>query len=181
MTCIVAIKHKGKIYMGGDSAGCYPGTDRLVSLKTPKLFRNGEFLIGIENSLRMGQLLNFSFCPPKRPSKMSKDKFMSTSFMDAVRQCFRKGGYQSKNDEQEIGGNFIVGYQGNIYLAEGDYNIHTRRDSYATIGSGSEVALGALYVNQNHYDDPELRIREALSAAEKFNLTVRRPFIIKSI
>src|SRR5690606_5374194 len=44
MTCIVAIKDGGSVWMGGDSAGC-SGFD-LTIRDDAKVFRNGPYLIG---------------------------------------------------------------------------------------------------------------------------------------
>ena len=63
MTCIVGVVDNGKVYMGGDSAGV--GGLCIETRKQPKVFRNGDFLIGYTDSFRMGQLLQYKMSPPR--------------------------------------------------------------------------------------------------------------------
>jgi ATP-dependent protease HslVU (ClpYQ) peptidase subunit len=47
---------------------------------------------------------------------------------------------------------------------------------YAAVGSGAELALGALYALESSGRTPRERLKRALSAAEQFNAGVRGPF-----
>ena len=64
MTCIVGLEHKGKVYIGGDSAGV---AGYSLSVRADqKVFINGNFIFGFTSSFRMGQILRFGFNPPRR-------------------------------------------------------------------------------------------------------------------
>lgn len=78
MTCIVGVTHKGRVYMGGDSAGV-SGLDLTVR-KDQKVFRNGEFAIGFTSSFRMGQILQYVFFPPEIVAGESLSAFMVSRF-----------------------------------------------------------------------------------------------------
>lgn len=91
MTAIAAIVENNIVYIGGDSAGV--GDLLLEIRKDPKVFINGQFIIGFTSSFRMGQLLQYSFVPPEHPRRMGIDKFMNTIFVNAIRKCFADGGY----------------------------------------------------------------------------------------
>jgi ATP-dependent protease HslVU (ClpYQ) peptidase subunit len=179
MTCIAAIAHKGKVWMGGDSAG----SDSSFSIQTrtdPKVFEKGEFLIGIAGSFRMGNLLRFKFHPPAPAEGEESLEFICTSFLDAVRICFIENGYaQKENNVEVIDGLFLVGWRGSIYCVYEDYQVATVSEEYAAIGCGQDLALGALYSTKDK--KPQDRLRNALEAAARFSAGVRGPFVIKSI
>ena len=69
MTAIVAIRQDNTVYMGGDSAGV--AGLKITIRKDPKVFINGNFLMGFTTSFRMGQLLQYSFKPPEHPKNMT--------------------------------------------------------------------------------------------------------------
>jgi len=76
MTCISAIAHNGKVYMGGDAAAVDDGN--LVSTrKEPKVFIRNNYLIGYAGSFRFGKVVEHVFIPPK-PQTDNLDKFLNT-------------------------------------------------------------------------------------------------------
>src|SRR2546421_333192 len=117
MTCIVGLVADEKVYIGGDSAGS--NSWQLTVRKEAKVFRNGNFLMSATGSFRMIQLLQYAFKPPvyEKPLENNDDYlscYMATSFIDAVRECFKNGGFAKKEAEQESGGTFLVGFQGKL-------------------------------------------------------------------
>lgn len=175
MTCVAALVHDNTVYMGADSAGV--SRYDLVVRADQKVFMNGEFLIGFTSSFRMGQLLRYALKPPKfRPDEKELYEYMVTDFVDAVRDCLKKGGYAQKDNEEEIGGCFLVGVRGRLFQIESDYQVGESVQPYDAVGCGMAYALGVLSVTQKV--DPEERIKLALTSAEKFNAGVRSPFII---
>jgi len=174
MTCIVGIADKGHVTIGGDSAGV-GGYDLRVR-KDPKVFRNGPFLMGYTSSFRMGQLLRFAFTPPEHPKDMDIDRYMMTVWIDAVRECFKAGGYAAKNSDRESGGVFLVGYQGRLFRIDDDFQVGETVDGYDACGCGDSFALGAMHATQGY--PPLQRVRIALEAAERWSAGVRGPFTI---
>jgi len=179
MTAIAAIIADGKIWMGGDSAGVCVGSLSLVVRKDPKVFIRDKFIIGFTSSFRMGNLLQYSFKIPDHPPKMPDDVYMNTIFIDAVRECFKNGGYSYTNNGQESGGQFMVGYNKKLYVIGGDFQVGVPVDNFSACGCGGDLCLGSLYSTANV--QPDKRIKMALHAAERFSGGVRQPFIIKSI
>ncbi len=180
MTIIAALKtDDGRILMGADSAGV--GGYSLQNRTDPKIYKNGEFMLGFTSSFRMGQLLGHAMVPPVRyaESKDTIEKFMATTFIDAVRKCLKDGGFAKKENEVESGGNFLVGYRGRIYEIGGDYQVGTIRQDFAAVGCGFDLALGSLYSTDGLIKDPQLRLQVALESAERFSAGVRSPFIFE--
>jgi len=178
MTCIVGLLNKGKVYIGGDSAGV-AGLDVSIR-KDPKVFRNGKMLFGYTTSFRMGQLIRFSLKIPDHPHGMDDYEYMGTKFLDAVRKCLKDGGYSEINNNTEKGGKFLVGYNKKLYEIESDFQVALPSRNYLSVGCGSSYALGTLKVN-SYIDDPEQRIKQALQTAVYFSGGVRPPFKIESL
>src|SRR5262245_34038271 len=107
MTCIVGFVEGRSVWIGGDSAGV--GGYDLTVRADEKVCRNGPMLFWFTSSFRMGQLLRYGLTVPERFPSMDVDKFMVTTFVDAVRECLKGHGWAEKRNEQERGGCFLVG------------------------------------------------------------------------
>ena len=175
MTCIVGVAHAGRVWIGGDSAGVSGWS--LAIRADEKVFANGPFVMGFTSSFRMGQLLRYSFVPPEKDPQSDIDRYMSTSFVDAVRRCLKDGGFALKKEEREEGGTFIVGIAGSLFLVEDDYQVGRQTCGYVAAGCGGDVALGSLYATKSL--DPEHRVMLALESAEAHSAGVRGPFVVR--
>lgn len=173
MTAIVGLVHDDTVYIGGDSAGV-SGLQLTVRADT-KVFRNGPYLFGFTTSFRMGQLIHHALTPPAPKGRL--ERFMSTTFIDAIRDCLKQGGWARKENEREEGGTFLVGVQGRLFVVYDDYQVGQAADGYAAVGCGDQIALGALYATAGLGMPPRKRVRLALAAAERFSAGVRAPFI----
>jgi ATP-dependent protease HslVU (ClpYQ) peptidase subunit len=176
MTCVVALKHNGAIYMGADSAGV--GGLSLVVRQDPKIYRVGPVLFGFTTSFRMGQLLGHSFTMPERNREIPLARFMVTTFVDAVRNCLKTGGYAKKENERESAGTFLVAIEGRLFNIADDYQVGEADFPYDAVGCGCDLALGSLYTTAQIAPaiNPRERLRLALRAAQQFSAGVREPF-----
>lgn len=176
MTCIVAVKGKDRIVLGGDSAGV-GGLD-LTIRKDPKVFQVGPFAIGFTSSFRMGQVL-MDLKVPRQKSTQNDYQYMRTTFVNAVMKCFDKAGILKSDNAVKECGTFIVVYRGEIYQIQDDFQVGMRYDNFDACGCGESYALGAasILTNLSFYgDDPRLVCQNALETAEKFSAGVCGPF-----
>lgn len=176
MTAIVGLVDAGSVYIGGDSAGV-AGMSLTVRADA-KVFRKKRYVFGFTTSFRMGQLIRYALEPPKPVGET--DRFMATTFIDAVRECLKAGGWAKKDSEREEGGTFLVGVRGRLFTVYEDYQVAEAADGYAAVGCGDELALGALFATATTRTPPQRRIEIALSAAERFSAGVRGPFVCLS-
>lgn len=176
MTCIVGLVHEGKVFIGGDSAGV-AGWDLSVR-SDQKVFANDDFVMGFTSSFRMGQLLRYSFTPPKRFPDVDIMKYMVTDFVDGVRNCLKNGGFAKSESGTESGGTFLVGYEGRLFCIESDYQVSEPESGYYSVGCGDSYAKGALFASKGM--DPMKRVEQALNAAETHSAGVRGPFHYQS-
>lgn len=180
MSCIVGIVHRDRVFMGADSAGV--SLQSMAVRADRKVFINGKCIIGFTSSFRMGNLLQYAFKPPRRHHK-DVHEYMCTTFVDAVRKCFKDGGVAKKEMDTEACGNFLVGYAGRLFDIGSDYQVGESVHGYDAIGCGAQIALGSLHATFHcgMMLDPQRRIDLALEAAQEYCTGVRGPFSMASI
>lgn len=174
MTCIVGLVNKGKVYIGADSCGSN-GFTKETRIE-PKVFKNGDFLIGCTSSFRMIDLLKWKFNPPTIKDGDNLHKFLSTEFVDAVRKLFVDNGYAVTSEDWKSG-TFLVGVKGRLFKIDNDFQVSEH--DYTACGSGEYHALGSLYTSK--MSSPVKDINKALETASHFITTVSPPFIIESV
>lgn len=179
MTCIVAIAQNDVVYMAADHAASDEKSGWILSRKDPKVFKVGQYGIAFTDSFRMGQILQYSWTPPRyTPTKTNSglDKFMKTKFVESVKEAFRGGGYGSQvSGQEDEGGIFIVGVCGRIFTIDEDFHVGENIVNYMAEGSGGMFALGSLHTTKNQ-KNPKIRLKLALEAAAEFSMSVAPPF-----
>lgn len=187
MTCIVGFLHKDTVYLAGDSAGTDDDFSQHIR-KDPKVFQNGPFIFGFTSSFRMGQIIMSSkFKPWKQKADQSDYDYMITDFVDALREAFKEGGYLQKREEgDEVGGTFLVGYKGQLYYIEDDFQVGIVYDPYLSVGCGRDLALGSLFTQtreENEWNEDNIMdiLILSLDAASHFSAGCKPPYNIISI
>lgn len=177
MTCIVGVAHKGKVYLGGDSASV-SGLDVSVT-RLKKVFHNGPFIIGYTSSFRMGQILEHSFKPPKQGPREPLMRFMVDKFANAARKCFKLQGFAKRFNDAESGGCFLIGYKGNLFRMDNDFQVNQNDADFDAVGCGDFYAMGNLTATEEWIpNNPQDRVLKALAAAERWSGGVLGPFDI---
>jgi ATP-dependent protease HslVU (ClpYQ) peptidase subunit len=174
MTAIAGIAHNGAVWIGGDSAGA-AGHSVTVRLDR-KVFRNGTMLFGFTHSFRTCQLFQYALTVPDHDPRIDTHRWLCTAFVDAARQCLKDGGYAATESGVETGTVCLIGYQGNLYSLQSDWQVGQSADNYDAVGCGSDIALGALHATTG---TPVKRITAALEAAAHHSGWVAPPFIIE--
>ena len=176
MTAIVGLVDNGTVYIGGDSAGASGWS--LTVRADAKVFFNAGYLFGFTTSYRMGQLIRYALQPPEPARDL--ERFMATTFIDAIRACLKEGGWAKKDNDREEGGTFLVGVRGRLFAIYSDYQVAEEALDYMAVGSGEDIALGALYATADLGLSPRARMRIALKAAARFKTGVHEPFVYAS-
>lgn len=163
MTVIASIVADGTIWMASDQQSS--GHVKLIH-ESLKVFRNGEFLIGVAGIVRIANLLRHSFEPPKRHPDTDIEKFMATDFVNAMRLCLQSGGQlENTKGVESAWHSIVIGYQGRIFIVDCDFAVVTSNVPWMATGSGSEVALGSLWATSTLEWTPERRLENAVQAA----------------
>jgi ATP-dependent protease HslVU (ClpYQ) peptidase subunit len=177
MTCIAGATGGGRVVIGGDSLGTGPHWQNLRSDR--KVFKKGDFIMGFTSSYRMGQLLQYRLSTPHRHPNVPVFEFMVTDFVDAVRDCFRAGGYMSTENGVESGGEFLVGYSGRLFKVSSDFQVGESLGGIDACGSGDEVAMGVMFTIPE--EDPRIKVQRALGASARFSHGVAPPFFLETL
>ena len=177
MMCIVGIAHGDKVLIGADSAGSNGYS--IANRKDVNVFKNDGFVIGCRTSFRMIQVLQYKFSPPKRHPETDVMKYMVSEFAEAVRSCFKEGGFAPTNNNVDTGGTFLVGYQGRLFRMDSDYQVGESADGFDACGCGEAYALGVM--QSNTHLDPKARVLKSLETAAYFSCGVRGPFVFEEI
>lgn len=182
MTCIVGLVDDDHVYLGGDAAAV--GGWSLHLRADPKVFHLPvpgsveDVAFGFTSSFRMGDLLRWHLRVPSW-SLSGDARYVHVDLLDAIRACLRQGGYAKVENGVETGGLFLLGFRSRLYVVGSDFQVGEPLSGYEAVGSGDDVARGALHATQHvDYQDPVDRVRHALEAAEAHNVGVRGPFSV---
>jgi len=163
MTCIVGIAQKGKIWMGADT--CISFDTSFISLDDPKVFIKGDMICGVAGPLNFKQNIQYNtdlYCGLDEiqdiKAHIAMEIFPAIKELDGFREA-----------------ELLIGYEDKLYEIFNNVFVCSATKNYASIGSGSDYALGCLH-NTRDCKDPEYRILRALESAEQFCQGVKRPF-----
>ena len=182
MTCIVGLVAKDKVWMGGDSCASDPAEK--VIRKDPKVFINGEFLLGYAGSYRFGQLLRFKFTPPGQKEGQDDFEYLVTDWVDALRTVCKDAGLTKIEDNEETRPDCsaLIGFKGKLYVLDSDLQVGEPSSNYYSIGIGAGIALGALFaIKASSSMVAKKQIQLSLEAAATYAVGVEAPFVILSL
>jgi ATP-dependent protease HslVU (ClpYQ) peptidase subunit len=179
MTCIVALKYKKEIFIGGDSCGS--NGHNFAAYPRKKVFVKSDFIYGCTTSYRMIDILEYVFTAPARKIGYNPAAYMREDFIPALRTCFKDNGFSEINNSVEKGGVFLVGFDGALFEIQADFSVLETPDYGAAIGSGGEAAKAVLYHLKDSPSDAKFKINSALYAAEGTIVSVRQPFFIEKL
>lgn len=148
MTTLAAFQGDGWAIIGADSRATDEG-GRVFDLSTPKIVKNGGYLIAVSGASRGGNLAQFGWNPPKPPLSSNLetlDKFMTRKLIPSLRQFFISEGFDAKDDGAAAfqDSTFIIAVNGVLYPIAEDYSWDRDRRNVYIGGSGGDVALGAM-------------------------------------
>lgn len=179
MTCICAVVHSDKRTMtfGADSAGS--NDYAIMTNHSRKIFKKNNLLFGVAGSWRQMQLLRYALVIPERKQFISDEEYIVLYIIDAIRSCLQERNTAKYENSQEFSScGILIGYNGVLYRLNQDYGALIST-AYDAIGSGDDVAKGALYATDHL--SPIERISVALRSATEHTAFVRGPFIFESL
>ena len=180
MTCIVGLVDDDDVIIGADSAGVCVSTFSMRVRADEKVFVRDDFIFGFTTSFRMGQLIRYKLQIPRKHESQDLYEYMVVDFVDAVRACLKGGGFTTIRENEERGGNFLVGHEGRLFGVEGDFQVAESSHPFDAVGCGMDLALGAMVASEC-VKDPFDRVTLALQAAAQFSAGVSDPFTLKKL
>lgn len=175
MTCIVGVTQGKRVYFGADS--CLDTGDTWEPVVQSKIWISPVgWLGGYAGDYYVGSRLTHTLELPKPPMKDSDlDRWAILEIPGAVELALRGMPTNSDENDNKPELSMMIGLRGRIYIFTLPSEVIRCPWNYASIGSGSAVALGNLCDSGKLV--PKLRLQKALSAAAKHVSSVRRPFL----
>jgi len=162
MTCVVALKYDGKVYMASERAAS--DSSLILPIESPKIHKFGSYLIGYSGSMA-GQRLEYNF-KPESPTGRNLDEYMKGSFLKQIRAFYEEWWIDTSSDADL---DLIIGIKGQIYEHNAvDMSMNNFVSDYVSSGSGSEYAMGHLKATENR-KDAKARVIGAVNAAVTFS------------
>jgi ATP-dependent protease HslVU (ClpYQ) peptidase subunit len=151
MTTIIAAQGEKWAVVGYDSlVSDESGRSFTLGRGSSKVVKNGQYLLGAAGDVRAINILAHVFAPPK-PNELTGtrlDKFVTSKFVPALRACFEDQGYaprDTKDQGAQHGSVVLVVVNGTIYEIDEDYSWVRGSTGVYAVGTGGDVALGAMY------------------------------------
>jgi ATP-dependent protease HslVU (ClpYQ) peptidase subunit len=144
MTTLAAVAGDGWAVIGYDSQVAEEGGRKYTLPKDAgKLVTNGPYIIGVTGDFRAVNILSHSFEPPEPPKKVGTflDRFMTSTFIPALKSCFDDNFYGTDN---ESGAMLLVAVNGVVYEIGMNYDCLRDDSGLHALGTGGAYALGAL-------------------------------------
>jgi hypothetical protein len=174
MTLVVGLAHGGRVYMGTDSAET--GVSNLGIRRDPQIVWKGAFLFGIPGNFRLENLVRYYLDVPDVDPGPDARAFLTRHVAAPLRDWILNNQLEveERANSPEYDGMLLVGYPGRLFTIGPNGQVVEARDGYDALGTGDEVALGALRATRTE-QDPALRVFLALHAAEYLTGAVRAP------
>lgn len=169
MTCIVALEHEGKIYLGSDS---FLGDEASkTTIDRPKRFIKGDLVIGDAGDVRTSQLLEHAI----KIRKIRKNEDIQSYLVKEVSNKLRKAVEKDGIKLEDHTATFLIVVRGEVYCLQDDFSVVRSKNKYAAIGIGRDYALGALAALDESVP-PMDRVKRALKVTAELCPQVCGPF-----
>lgn len=185
MTTLVAYQGKDFAVIGCDSRATEDG-GLFMDLATPKVIKNGDYLIAVSGASRGGNIAQFGWTPPKPPKTKNRetlDKFFTKKVIPSLRRAFLDAGYDAKDDGEAAwqDSNLLIIFNGVVYPVFNDYSWDREIRNVYFAGSGGELACGALEVLEiteaDTIEDIQAKIYRSIEASCKWSAFSSLPIL----
>lgn len=134
-------------------------------------------LVGTSGSIRAGQIVS-AMRAPDWPKGQSAYEYLIGPFVGAVRNALEDAGQVGKSsiqsDQTEL--TILVALDDCLFIIWQDFSVTQPAEPYAAIGSGTDLALGALFATRSLRAVPSEAVLDALRAAAAYNDGCGAPF-----
>jgi len=145
MTTIIAVETAHGVSIGYDSM-CSSGGEKF-ELEHPKVFTNNGAIYGVAGRLLLSTELCYADLPAPPKKKHKTDRWVTRELSPHIRDIIDS--VMPKRDDDGVECQFLVIANGRAYEISGDSGWHRRTDGIYAIGSGCDLARGALMAGAN--------------------------------
>jgi len=160
MTTIAAIQGDGWAVIGCESRTTLDG-GRYMSTISKKVVERDGLLIATAGGSRGANILHYGWKAPKLPPEGSDlDEWFTATLIPSIRKEFTDSGFEVKREDGEAakhGGDYLIAVRGQLYYLFEDYSWEKDLNGIYVVGTGGELALGALEAYKAHKcTDPKM-------------------------
>lgn len=183
MTCIVGLCREDQVWLAGDSGGFETDSGAVMLSRTAKVWKWEQLVFGGAGSYRAIQIIQHWLSDKGVVKQFDShdgtvESFMVICLLPTMKKLLEEHNFgETENEHASADVAFIVGAKGQLFEFQSDYSMISVAQPFHAIGSGRDIAIGALNVLNKTKKTPENILKEALASAEKFNAFVRRPFV----
>lgn len=174
MTTIVGVQYDGFCELVADSLVSNDTGRTWIHPDMTKINRRGTFLIAGAGEVAACDITQHIWNPPIPNEKDKRDiyHFMITKVIPSLREALKANGFNF--DKADDSGNsrfqFIMAVNGELFDIGDDLSVMRSADGYYAIGSGADLALGALHAGAEAQEAVEIACK--LSAYSSLPLQV---------
>ena len=161
--------------MMGDSLGSADDLSKIRRADKKVFIRNG-MLLGVAGSYRMRDVIRYVM-PNIEPLKEGQDltEYIVTEYISTLRAVLKEVGYEIKEFDAYI----LIGFMGELFVVEEDFQVGTFFNDFYSIGSGSDFAMGAMGVSSKK--NPKKFLNDAIAVSAKYCTAVEKPFTYRKM
>jgi ATP-dependent protease HslVU (ClpYQ) peptidase subunit len=159
MTVIAGIRNEDHLILAADSCGVVG--NEIIYITTPKVFSLGRCIVGVSGSYRLQQIVQYLV--PMQPPKTGQLAWFVRKYSSDLRAAAEKHG--GLDEDKEIDGKILIGCDGVFYRVDSCGAIVPLAQPYASIGSGSDYALGVIHASYETSADRASLLHQAIRVA----------------
>lgn len=169
MTTIVATRIGNHVEFAFDSQVSWGG-NKFTS--GPKVFTNGIVTFGTSGAVRDGDILEHVLVVPpfKKKDRKNTERWVVRKLIPAILEALDSGRQlETRNSQAKTESHLIIAVNGFLGALATDNSVVLHHEPYVAVGSGSDVALGALYAGATPKQAVEIAAKIDAGTGGKIN------------
>lgn len=181
MTTIVGVVKNGHVILGADSQVTSNARPNNHS-RMQKITDNNGYLIAGSGDSTPCDIMQHIFNPPIPTAAEKKDlyKFMIVEFVPCMRKVLSDNDYKLDSSNPDNGFSMLFAYNGEIFQIDSDFSVLLNGEGIYGIGSGGNIAIGALASGKTVEEALELAAKNDIYTSGPFQVVKQSKKIVKS-
>ena len=163
MTTVAGLIRDGRIWIASDDQVTLGNLK--VDVPNFKVFRHLDALWGVTGDIYDRQVLLTKVKKIDRDNEMTDYEYLVRIVNDWRAALQEVEGSPKYNEKRYSNSQALIGYHSKLYTVGSDYSLLPIDRCYHALGSGGEVALGALQVLRRYLKHPEQILADVIDAA----------------
>lgn len=174
MSLICAIKDKDRFVLASDMQSSTGTGKEHSATKIWRAYDNPDIIVGSVGSMRVSQIIQFSYLIDKNLLGADIDTgFIVSSVVPVLATTLKANGVVIDATDEisflNMPNSFVIAYKDKCWVIGNDFSV-SEIDDYTALGSGSDIARGALFASEGA--DPFTRAVVSIAAASESDLYV---------